>query len=140
MEFESQYLTYDEYLELGGTILKESPFNLLEFKARKQIDKYTFGRLINLDNQIQEVKICMYELINTLENFTNATSSETMKKGIASESIDGYSVSYASNISSMAQINQSQDAVIQDLIYTYLANCKLEDGTPYLYRGKDASK
>ena len=135
MEFESQYLTYDEYLELGGTNLEESPFNLLEFKARKQIDKYTFGRLINLENQTQEVKICMYELINTLESFKETTNSETMKKGIASESIDGYSVSYASNISSMAQISQSQEVVIQDLIYTYLANSKLENGIPYLYRG-----
>ena len=45
MEFKGQYLTYQEYKALGGT-LDEMPFNLLEFNARKKIDERTFGRLI----------------------------------------------------------------------------------------------
>ena len=39
MEFNGQYLTYTEYKQLGGTIPIELPFNLLEFNARKCIDK-----------------------------------------------------------------------------------------------------
>ena len=46
MEFTGQYLTYQEYLALGGT-LEEMPFNLLEFDARKRIDKRTLERLVN---------------------------------------------------------------------------------------------
>ena len=42
MEFSNQYLTYQEYLELGGS-LEETPFNILELEAQKNIDKYTFG-------------------------------------------------------------------------------------------------
>ena len=66
MTFEGQYLEYTEYKNLGGT-LKETPFNLLEYNARKRIDEKTFGRLINLTNIPQEVKLCVFELINVLE-------------------------------------------------------------------------
>ena len=35
MTFEGQYLTYDEYLALGGPAIGQMPFNLLEFEARR---------------------------------------------------------------------------------------------------------
>ena len=41
--FSGQYLTYLEYQSLGGT-LEETPFNLLEYEARKQIDLRTQRR------------------------------------------------------------------------------------------------
>ena len=63
MKFDKQYLTYGEYRELKGT-LGEMPFNILEFKARKKIDELTLNRLVNLPSQIQEVKLCMLELIS----------------------------------------------------------------------------
>ena len=63
MEFTGQYLTYDEYKVLGGN-LDQTPFNLSEMKARKIIDKYTQGRLIDLETQVLEVKSCVYDLIN----------------------------------------------------------------------------
>ena len=43
MEISGQYLTYVEYKALGGT-LTETPFKILEFEARQNVDKYTFGR------------------------------------------------------------------------------------------------
>ena len=127
MEFNGQYLTYVEYKELGGT-LSEMPFNLLEFQARKEIDKYTFGRLQDLTSQNQEVKLCINELIPKIDGYNS-----DIKKGIASENTNGYSVTYngGSKEQEMARINE-----IKDIIYSYLANSKLEDGTPYLYRGK----
>ena len=128
MEFEKQYLTFDEYKELGGKVL-EMPFKLLEFQARKQIDKYTFGRLIDLKKQNQETKLCVYELINFLDSYSK---SQNHDKSISSESTDGYSVSYSS-ISESALKSKINE--IQDIIKTYLINCTLEDGTPYLYRG-----
>ena len=134
MEFEGQYLTYDEYIELGGT-LTELPFSLLEFNARKYIDKYTFGRLKNLEVQSQEVKLCDYEIVNKLETYSTSSASGAVNKNIASESIDGYSVSYANTITSTSQIEQGKEIEIQNIINTYLASSTLEDGTPYLYRG-----
>lgn len=122
MEFKGQYLTYEEYKALGG-LLDQTPFNLLEFEARKEVDKYTFNRLVNLETQNQEVKLCIYSLIEQIN------SNKANLKGVASESTDGYSISYTSQ--NNAEISQKT----QNIIDTYLINCKLSDGTPYLYRG-----
>lgn len=129
MEFSGQYLTYVEYKALGGT-LDQLPFNLLEFNARKEIDKYTFGRLINLDEQEQETKLCTYKLINTLEAYLET---ESASNTISSESIDGYSIKY-NDYRTLAAI-QAKEGEIKSIIKDYLFNCKLDDGTPYLYKG-----
>ena len=128
MEFTKQYLTYEEYCLLGGT-LEEAPFNILELEAQKNIDKYTFGRLKELDEQINEVKICEYKLIELIDTY-NSYSNQN-KLGYT-ENTDGYSISYsgASENVLKAKIND-----IKGIIRTYLAECYLEDGTPYLYVG-----
>ena len=66
MTTEEQYLTYAEYKNMGGSNIDETPFNLLEFISRRIIDIETFGRLKGLDKQPQEVKNCMYQLIETI--------------------------------------------------------------------------
>ena len=130
MEFEGQYLTYDDYKELAGSsAMDEMPFNLLEFEARKEIDKYTFGRLIELDEQVNEVKLCIYNLINTLQGYD---IDKARNKAISSESTDGYSVSYGNGAKDIATAKESE---VKNIIYTYLCECKLDDNTPYLYRG-----
>lgn len=127
MEFEGQYLTYSEYTGLGGT-LAQTPFNLLEFEARKLVDLYTFGRLINLETQEEETKLCVYNLISSLENYES-----TNKLGnVTSENIDGYSVSYSGISKDYIEAKSDEH---KRIIKSYLGNCKLEDGTPYLYRG-----
>ena len=128
MEFENQYLKYIEYTRLGGT-LSIMPFNILELKARKEIDKYTFGRLINLGEQTLEVKACVYELINILNSYQ---VSENENKSISSESIDGYSISYKET---NAEAYKARKNDIESTISEYLSSCKLPDGTPYLFRG-----
>jgi hypothetical protein len=128
MEFEGQYLTYAEYKALGGT-LDLMPFNLLEFEARKEIDKRTFGRLKNLNEQIQEVKLCENKLITTLKAYAD---SNDRSKSIISENTDGYSVSYAGITSELTKTQMSE---VKNIIEVYLGECKLDDGTPYLYRG-----
>ena len=128
MEFSGQYLSYEEYRSLGGT-LDLTPFNLLEFEARKEIDKYTFGRLISLENQVKEVKICVFNLIKSLEGYNSDIS---RNKNISSESTDGYSVSYGTNT---AETTKAKETEIKNIINTYLSNLYLENGTPYLYRG-----
>lgn len=128
MEFKNQYLTHNEYLNLGGT-LEKTPFNILELEAQKNIDKYTQGRLKKLDDQINEVKVCIYKLIQLLNSYQDYT---IQNKTISSENIDGYSVSY--NVAS-ENISNAKNKEIRDTIKTYLAECYLEDGTPYLYVG-----
>jgi hypothetical protein len=128
MEFKGQYLTYQEYKQLGGT-LDITPFNLLEFEARKNIDKYTLGRLKNLDSQVEEVKMCVFKLIGSLNSYNTY---ETQNKAITSESIDGYSISYGS---ATTETTKAKNSEIEGTIRNYLSECYLEDGTPYLYVG-----
>jgi len=128
MEFKNQYLTYAEYVELGGT-LDETPFNILELEAQKNVDKYTFGRLKKLEEQINEVKVCIYELIGIINTYK---SYEKQNKSISSENIDGYSISYNQVIEN---VSKSKINEIKGIIKTYLADCYLENGTPYLYVG-----
>lgn len=136
MEFTGQYLTYDEYKALGGN-LDQTPFNLSEMKARKIIDKYTQGRLIDLETQVQEVKLCVYDLINLGMGYDSSGDNYLKNRGISSESTDGYSVSFGSVSSDTVKTRKEEE---YNIVFDYLAECKLEDGTPYLYRGIDDNK
>ena len=128
MEFTKHYLAYTEYKELGGT-LEETPFNLLELEAQKNIDRYTFGRLENLDTQINEVKVCDYKLIELLNTYSFY---DNQNKSIYSENIDGYNINYSQ---ATENVSKAKIKEIKSIIKTYLAECYLEDGTPYLYVG-----
>lgn len=135
MEFEGQYLTYDEYLGLNGSPIGKLPFNLLEFEIRKNIDKYTFGRLKDLEEQIEEVKLCEYKLMTEISKYSN-NDENNENKNISSETTDGYSITYNTiSLADIKDIINSKEAEIKNIINTYLGDCKLEDGTPYLYRG-----
>lgn len=63
MDFNGQYLTYDEYRQLGGT-LDIMPFNLFELEARTNINRETQNRLLGSDNLLLEVKMCMFRLVD----------------------------------------------------------------------------
>ena len=130
MEISGQYLSYAEYKALGGT-LTETPFKILEFEARQNVDKYTFGRLKELESQNEEVKLCIYKLIGMLDSYN---SQETQNKAVSSESTDGYSISYQTPSKSLTEAKNSE---IQRIVKEYLVDCKLEDGTPYMYCGAD---
>ena len=130
MEFSGQYLTYEEYRALGGT-LDLTPFNLLEFEARKQIDLRTLGRLKNIEDIPQEVKLCDFKLIESLENY--AQSMETADKNIASENTDGYSVSYITN-NQVQDIVESKNVEFDDLIMTELFGIVI-NGEHIIYNG-----
>lgn len=130
MSFNNQYLTYLEYKALGGT-LEETPFNLLEFEARQNVDKYTFGRLKELDQQNQEVKLCIFKLINMIDSYNKY---ETQSKGVASENIDGYSISYSNPD---VNFTESKSLELRNIVREYLVDCKLNDDTPYMYCGAD---
>lgn len=116
MDFGNKYLSYVEYKELGGE-LSVSPFNILEYEARRQIDERTQNRLVDINPVPTQVKMCMYNLINTISSYLTESSSN--KKGIASESIDGYSISYIS-ASDIQQAIVSKNKELDDIILTYL--------------------
>lgn len=127
MEFKGQYLTYQEYLTLGGT-LDKIPFNLLEYNARKEIDSRTQKRFVGIGNEYEEVKICIFNLINTLK-----TSDKVQDKRISSENTDGYSVTYTTPQKSLIEAKNSE---IDDIIYNYLYGV-IVNGEHALFIGQD---
>lgn len=127
MEFNNQYLTYEEYKSLGGT-LGEMPFNILELKARQIINERTQNRLKDVEKIPQEVKICVYDLINTMNKYNlsdNSTSSN-----ISSENTDGYSVTYKSGTELTEEQKKQHDDVMETDLYGVIV-----DNTPILYLG-----
>ena len=121
MTFEGQYLTYAEYQELGGSAIGDMPFNLLEFEARRQIDIRTFNRLKNVNSEDipQEVKLCVYNLINSMSNYDETLSNISNKGNVASENTDGYSISYITSAQA-SDIIKSKSEELEDIINTYL--------------------
>lgn len=111
MEFEGQYLTYEEYQSLGGS-LDQTPFNLLEFEARKRIDLRTQNRLKDIDEIPQEVKLCIFNMINTIQTYANEQN-----KNVSSERVGEYSVAYSSNIKELVQSKETElgDIIMNDL-------------------------
>ena len=127
-----QYLTYSEYTALGGTLIAQAPFNLLEYNARKIIDKYTFNRFIDATKP-EELKVCMLKLMELL---TSYEKSLTQNKAVSSENIDGYSVTYNNNGKLVIDAKNNE---IKDILSTYLSNTKINE-VYVLYRGTDANK
>lgn len=60
----NQYLTYQQYVSLGGTA-EMSAFPLLERRARAKLDYWTMNRITDVDGDIQ---LCMTLIVNALDN------------------------------------------------------------------------
>lgn len=121
MKFENQYLTHDEYKELGGKLI-EKPFNLLEYRAEKKIDEMSSNRFRSLskDDYPKELKMCVYELIDILHSEGNSS--------IISETVGNYSKS--------KQAKQTIDKEKENIIKEYLSEVVI-DGVRALYCGAD---
>lgn len=122
MEFENQYLEYYEYKKLGGN-LSEMSFNLLEYRAEKQVDEMTSGRFRKLSEYPIELKLCINELITEI-NKANETGNKS------SESVGNYSVSYDKPITT------EKKKSLKSIIKEYLSDTKVDD-IYVLYCGAD---
>ena len=127
MEFKNQYLSYEEYKSLGGT-LGEMPFNILELKARQVINERTQNRLKDVEKIPQEVKICVYDLINTMNKYN--LSNNSTSSNVSSENTDGYSVTYKSGTELTEEQKKQYDDVMETDLYGVIV-----DNTPILYLG-----
>lgn len=116
MDFTNQYLSYEEYIELGGT-LKEVPFNELEYECERIIDSKTQNRLKKADRIPKEVKMLEYKMLGNLEEYY--ISLKNAENGLQSESIDGYSVTYMS-ANEISQLMEKKSSELENLVSTYL--------------------
>lgn len=110
------YLTHEEYKTWGGN-LDNSTFSRFECRARKIIDAYTFNRLQNDTQYRENIKRCMFELVELIHNNGD--------KVVTSVSVDGYSESYK-------EFNQAEYGVI---IKDYLFGETNQKGENLLYCG-----
>lgn len=136
MEFKGQYLTYAEYRSLGGT-LDITPFNLLEFEARRKVDIATQNRLKDVvsGDIPQEVKLCIFNLINSIYDYASSIKSATENGNIASENVDGYSVTYVKS-AQIKDIISSKSVELDDIIRTYLLGVVF-NGSHIMYIGAE---
>ena len=134
MEFKGQYLEYQDYKGLGGT-LDLTPFNILEFEARRIIDIRTQNRLKEIDDIPQEVKMCEYAIINSIENYSKSTMSISENGNVTSVNTDGYSESYLTPMQ-IKEIIISKDTEIKEIIRNYLGGV-IVNGQHILFVGVD---
>lgn len=118
MEFSGQYLTYEEYRLLGGT-LDLMPFNILEYEVRRKIDIRTQNRLKNLDIIPQEVKMCENRMINSVDSYVKSIDSIEENGSKTSINTDGYSESYATPMQ-IKEIISSKQVELEDIMRSYL--------------------
>lgn len=132
------YLTYIEYVEMGGT-LDETAFDDLSFEAESIIKWWTFNRLDKEETIPKEVKKCMFKLISLINDKQQAmivdiqSSDGTVQAGIASESNDGVSTSY--NTLSASEAVETFQTAIESTIGKYLQGVRNSLGHKLLYRG-----
>ena len=131
------YLTYEEYLNMGGT-LDEAAFDNYLIDAEMLIDWYTFNRLENETVIPEKVKKCVYKLISLADMKSKAfvLGREVNGEGnasVASQSNDGVSISYNTIPASQAfDLIKSESA---NIIKQYLNGVVNSLGRKLLYRG-----
>ena len=121
-----QYLTYEEYQEIGGT-LDLTAFNRNIDRACGFIDANTQNRLQSVLEASQRVKACVRDLVEYLaSNIANGktVTSKSQSAGNVSES-ESYATKTAEDIG----------GEMGDILRDYLASEMDDCGTPLLYRG-----
>ena len=64
----TSYITFEEYEHLGGTVSKDA-FPIIERKAQRWLDEFTFNRIPLLPEVPDEVKEVLCEFINNMDDF-----------------------------------------------------------------------
>ena len=126
----AKYLTFEEYQSYGGTA-SESVFLMLEFRARKRIDRQTFDRVQNMATVPEAVKLCMMSLM-TIDSKVGVEA-QVENPVVTSFNTDGYSESYGKALSA-----EDADSSMSASIRSMLWGERDDNGVPLLYRGLEA--
>ena len=120
------YLTYDEYVGIGGT-LDLTAFSRNITRASGMIDNATFCRIEKMSKAPENAKHLCRDLIEYLarNNVTDLTvTSRSQSAGAVSES-ESYAVK---------TVEEAQEEITR-MIYDYLGGCFDDNGNLLLYRG-----
>ena len=121
-----QYLTYEEYIGLGG-ILDVTAFNRNLDRACSAIDNVTHKRIECMADVPQRAKALCRDLVEYLAR------NDTTEIAVTSRSQSAGGVSESESYATKTSDDVYGD--IQNMIYDYLLNVTDDNGTPLLYRG-----
>ena len=121
-----QYLTYEEYTEIGGT-LDLTAFKRNIDRACGFIDTHTQNRLQGVLEASQRVKACVRDLVEYIANNVSSGRAVASK----SQSAGGVSESESYATKTIDEINAEMFCIV----YDYLLNETDDFGTPLMYRG-----
>ena len=121
-----QYLTYEEYTEIGGT-LDLTAFMRNINRACSVIDWCTQNRLRAILAASETVKACARDLVEYLAD--NASNGKTITS--KSQSAGGVSESESYETKKTDELN----AEMLNIVYDYLSTETDDHGTPLMYRG-----
>ena len=121
-----QYLTYEEYTNIGGE-LNSAAFEKNIIRAYAIIDGLTFGRIKKMRDVPQSVKYCCRDLVDY------AASHNFIEKVVTSRSQSAGAVSESENYADMSIEISAKET--ENIVYTYLANETDDYWTPLLYKG-----
>jgi hypothetical protein len=121
-----QYITYEEYKEIGGT-LDLTAFERNIDRACGFVDLHTKSRLQSFLEVSTRVKACVRDLVEYLANNVSSGKAVTSK----SQSAGGVSESESYATKTTDELNEE----MLNIVYDYLATEKDDCGTPLMYRG-----
>lgn len=121
-----QYLTYEEYTEIGGT-LDLTAFNRNIDRACGVIDNATHNRIEYMAEVPQRAKALCRDLVEYLAR------NDTTEIAVTSRSQSAGGVSESESYATKTADDMYGD--IQNMTYDYLLNVTDDNGIPLLYRG-----
>jgi hypothetical protein len=121
-----QYLTFQEYAELGGN-LEENAFNRNIDRACGVIDNATHGRVDKMAKTPASVKALCRDLVEYFAAGYGSSKQVTSHNQSAGSVSEGESFSIRST--------EERAGEIEDMVCDYLLNVTDDNGTPLLYRG-----
>ncbi len=121
-----QYLTYEEYVNIGG-VLDLTAFLRSIDRVCGFIDLHTQNRLQSVLEVSQRAKACVRDLVEYLASNTSSGKAVTSK----SQSAGGVSESESYAMKTLEEVN----AEMLNIVYDYLMPEKDDCGTPLMYRG-----
>lgn len=122
-----RYLTYDEYISIGGT-LDKTAFERVIVAACMVVDRHTQKRLQAVYEPSEAVLACIRDLCEYIYRDNDLRGRQLASK---SQSAGGVSESetYAT------KTGQEVNAEMCNIVYRYLSTETDDNGTPLMYRG-----
>ena len=113
------YITYAEYVELGGTV-DETTFNKLEPQARHELDFVTWDRI----KLLAEIPTCVKEVMVMIIDFLQTNPQESDRVSHYSNGVETFtykrdkSTSYKAEIANLAVLYLPDKLVYRGHLYT----------------------